>query len=88
MKNKSREIATIDGIMKCVCRFAQTSSTDKEDMLQSDWFIEYKEYLLGRMEKVDRKIAKLNRISKKKIMQTSALCGLFSLFPVFTMRKH
>ena len=23
-----REIATIDGIMKCVCRFAQTSSTD------------------------------------------------------------
>lgn len=72
-----REIATIDGIMKCVCRFAQTSSTDKEDMLQSDWFIEYKEYLLGRMEKVDRKIAKLNRISKKKIMQTSALCGLF-----------
>lgn len=61
-----REIATIDGIMKCVCRFAQTSSTDKEDMLQSDWFIEYKEYLLGRMEKVDRKIAKLNRISMKK----------------------
>lgn len=59
MKNKEdymKELVTIDGIKKCVLRYAH--SVSKED---SEWCKEYMGYLRKRERKIENKLCKLKR---------------------------
>lgn len=59
MKNKDdykKELVTLDGIKKCVLRYAHFVS--KED---SEWYKEYMEYLRKRERKIENKLCKLER---------------------------
>ena len=55
-----KELSILDGIKKCVLRYADSVSTDKDE-IQSDWCQEYIGYLRNRESKIRNKIRKLEK---------------------------
>lgn len=59
MKNKreyTKELDILDGIKKCVLRYAHSVSTEDKDELNSEWCKEYIKYLNDKEHKIMKKI--------------------------------
>lgn len=68
MKTKDeylKELSIIDGIRKCVFRYAYSISKEKDET-QSEWCRDYLYYLSNRELKVQQKIYKLEKKQKGK----------------------
>lgn len=57
-KEYEHELNIIDGIKKCILRYAVSISDDKDEV-QSDWCLEYKAYLNKREQKIRKKIERI-----------------------------
>lgn len=59
MKTKEtyiKELSVLDGIKKCVLRYANSVSTKDKDELNSEWYKEYIKYLNNKEQKIMKKI--------------------------------